>query len=783
MRLVNLLKPLDKFFVPSVTANKVSETLINRSKQSGLNELLAYMLMPDEQTVVNKDGSFMATFLYRGPDVESSTGSELDQIVASMNQALRMMDSSWMMETNLIRVSATGYPKVEYFPDPVSLMIEHERNAQYNSEEAHFDTFTYITFTHLPDKPVRKEIKDFFFESPEKNRDLEPRDLHKRFEEGLSGIIDVLTTHLRMQRIRGVELTTFLYFTITGKQQKIHVPQQTMFLDCSLADQPFVGGINPKIGQNYIRTLSLSEFPRELYPTIMEILNSMPLIFRWSLRFIPLGHKEAAEKLKDYGRSWYSKAMGLKGALRQSFGGAEHIDNKDAQEKVDEVDDAKKANENGDIRYGFLTGTIVLMHDNLEKLEHQVREFEKLLRQMGFSIINEDYNAIEAYLGSIPCHGDRNVRKYFMNSYEFSCMAPLSSIYQGEAVCPCPFYPANSPPLFYSATQGATPFRFNLHVSDVGHTMIIGPTGGGKSTLLGLIVAQHRKYQNSHVYIFDKDNSNKVTTLSLGGDYYDVGKNNAIALAPLSHLDDPEEFDWTIDFLEGLITLQKVDLTPQRKGEIRSALDTLKGGSKDTWNLSGFIDMIQNRELRQALEVYSESEVMSSLLNAHEDNINLGSFMSFEMGWLLEQSSAYYLPVIDYLFRVLYRKFKERHPALLIFEEAWLYLDNAYFAKKIKDWFKTLRKFNVSIIILSQSLKDISGKTELSMVLMESCKTKIYLPTEKMTDEAKEVYRSCGLNDQQINILGSAKPKRHYYVTYPQGNRLIDLGLSPGLSH
>ena len=43
-------------------------------------------------------------------------------------------------------------------------------------------------------------------------------------------------------------------------------------------------------------------------------------------------------------------------------------------------------------------------------------------------------------------------------------------------------------------TEGSTPFRFSLHVGDVGHTLIVGPTGAGKSVLLALMALQFRRY-------------------------------------------------------------------------------------------------------------------------------------------------------------------------------------------------------------------------------------------------------------------------------------------------
>ncbi|WP_408670033.1 helicase HerA domain-containing protein, partial [Staphylococcus aureus] len=87
-----------------------------------------------------------------------------------------------------------------------------------------------------------------------------------------------------------------------------------------------------------------------------------------------------------------------------------------------------------------------------------------------------------------------------------------------------PFYPPNSPPLMQVAS-GSTPFRLNLHVDDVGHTLIFGPTGSGKSTLLALIAAQFRRYEFAQIFAFDKGNSLLPLTLAAGGDHYEIGKD------------------------------------------------------------------------------------------------------------------------------------------------------------------------------------------------------------------------------------------------------------------
>ena len=72
-------------------------------------------------------------------------------------------------------------------------------------------------------------------------------------------------------------------------------------------------------------------------------------------------------------------------------------------------------------------------------------------------------------------------------------------------------------------TEGSTPFRFSLHVGDVGHTLIIGPTGAGKSVLLALMALQFRRYAKAQVFAFDFGGSIRAAAIAMGGDWHDLG--------------------------------------------------------------------------------------------------------------------------------------------------------------------------------------------------------------------------------------------------------------------
>ena len=143
------------------------------------------------------------------------------------------------------------------------------------------------------------------------------------------------------------------------------------------------------------------------------------------------------------------------------------------------------------------------------------------------------YRFAEAFLGSQPGNRYANIREPLINTRSLADLIPLNTVWAGSAVCPCPFYPAGSPPLMQVAS-GSTPFRLNLHSDDVGHTLIFGPTGSGKSTLLALIAAQFRRYQGAQVFAFDKGRSMLPLTLAIGGDHYDVGAGEGLTFCPLS---------------------------------------------------------------------------------------------------------------------------------------------------------------------------------------------------------------------------------------------------------
>lgn len=164
----------------------------------------------------------------------------------------------------------------------------------------------------------------------------------------------------------------------------------------------------------------------------------------------------------------------------------------------------------------------------------------------------------------------------------------------------------NAPPLFFARTEGATPFRFSLHVGDVGHTLVIGPTGAGKSVLLALMALQFRRYAGAQVFAFDFGGSIRAAALAMGGDWHDLGgalsevAAEPVALQPLALINDAAERSWAAGWIADMLAREGVTVTPDVKDHLWSALSSLASAPIGERTLTGLVVLLQSLDIKRA---------------------------------------------------------------------------------------------------------------------------------------------------------------------------------------
>ncbi len=768
---------------------------VEKKKEKGLVDLLNYAAVIDNGVITCKDGTLMAGWFFRGADNHSATANQLNHQAVHINTTLKNLGSGWMMHCDAIRTPAEKYDLDENsrFNDPVSLAIEKERKAFFSRQGNSYESLYCLVLSYQPPTSSQKKMTDMMFDDGAGGK-AKKISAHQRgqltldsFKEEVSDIEAALSQVLDLERMVGItyvdefghehineQLLSYVNRCVTGDTQPVNLPPVPMYLDAVIGRQDFFGGLTPKVGENYVIPVAIDGFPHESYPNILQILDTVGAEYRWSTRFIFLDAHEAESELNKYRKKWKQKVRGI---WDQVFKTAKGTVNTDALNMSQQAEAAINDVNSGEVAYGYYTSNLIFMGEDLAELEEIAKEVANKLKAIGFSARVETINAMEAYFGSLPGHSQENIRRPMMNTFNLSHLLPTSSIWAGEKFNPCPFYPDSSPSLMHCATHGNTPFRLNFHVGDLGHTLMLGPPGAGKSTALGISAAQFRRYENATIFAFDKGRSMLPLCKAVGGKHFDVaGEAGGLAFGPLSNVKTIQDSAWFQDWIETILKLQGVTPTPAQRTLINEAVKhCLETGSQ---SLSDLQVAIQDREIKEALAPYCIGGAFGHLLDSEEDGLDISDFNVFEIEELMGLDDKIRLPVLLYLFWRVEKALKGQ-PAMLILDEAWLMLGHPVFREKIREWLKVLRKANCIVILATQSISDAANSGILD-VLVEATATKIYLPNpEANTEESHKLYKKMGLNDREIGIISKARKKRDYYYTSANGKRLFELALGP----
>ena len=770
----------------------------HRAKDAGLADLLNYAAVVDDGVIVCKNGSFMAAWIYQGDDNSSSTEEQREMVSFHINQALAGLGNGWMMHVDAVRRPAPNYSErgVSVFSDSLYLAIDEERRRLFEGLGAMFEGYFVLTVTWFPPLLAQSKFVELMFDDDAVAPDHQARTmgLISQFKREIVSLESRLSAALKMTRLHGQKVVTeeggavthddflsWLQFCVTGLHHPVILPSNPMYLDAVIGGQELWGGVVPKIGRQFIQLVAIEGFPLESTPGILSALAELPCEYRWSSRFIFMDQHESLKHLDKFRKKWRQK---IRGFFDQVFNTNTGSINLDAAAMVGDAEAAIAEVNSGLIAAGYYTSVVVLMDEDRDRLAAAARQVEKAINRLAFAARIETINTLDAFLGSLPGHGVENVRRPLINTMNLADLLPTSSIWTGSATAPCPMYPPLSPALMHCVTVGATPFRLNLHVRDLGHTFMFGPTGAGKSTHLGIMAVQLRRYAGMSIFAFDKGMSmyplaagiRAVSKGKTGLHFTVAADDDRLAFCPLQFLETKGDRAWAMEWIDTILALNGVNTTPAQRNEIGKAIMSMHASGART--LSEFSVTIQDEAIREAIKQYTVDGSMGHLLDAELDGLLLSDFTVFEIEELMNLGEKFALPVLLYLFRRIERGLKGQ-PAAIILDEAWLMLGHPAFRAKIREWLKVMRKANCLVLMATQSLSDAANSGILD-VIVESTATKIFLPNVHARDpDTAALYHRLGLNARQIEILATAVPKRQYYYVSENGRRLYDLALGP----
>ena len=748
-----------------------------RDKNSRLADFLPWVGLIGEGVVLNKDGSFQRTARFRGPDLDSAVPAELVAVAGRLNNAFRRLGSGWAIFVEAQRHASNRYP-VSTFPDAASALVDAERKADFEEAGAHFESSYFLTFTYLPPAEDAARAESWLYEGRDQ-KGLDAREVLTGFADRTDRILRLVEAFMpECVWLDDGETLTYLHACVSTKRHRVRVPETPMYLDALLADQPLTGGLEPRLGTQHLRVLTITGFPTATTPGLLDELNRLAFPYRWSTRAVLLDKTDATKLLTKIRRQWFAKRKSIAAILKEVMTNeASALVDTDASNKAADADLALQELGADYAGIAYVTATVTVWDADPRTADEKLRLVEKVIQGRDFTAMAETINAVDAWLGSLPGHVYANVRQPPISTLNLAHMIPLSAVWAG----PERDEHFAAPPLLFGKTEGSTPFRFSLHVGDVGHTLIVGPTGAGKSVLLALMALQFRRYPGAQVFAFDFGGSIRAAALAMRGDWHDLGGGltegsaASVALQPLARVDDTAERAWAADWLLAILSRESVAVSPDVKEHIWTALTSLASAPVEERTITGLCVLLQSNDLKQALRPYCIGGAWGRLLDAESQHLGTATVQAFETEGLIGTEAA--PAVLAYLFHRIEDRL-DGSPTMIIVDEGWLALDDEGFAGQLREWLKTLRKKNASVIFATQSLSDIDGSA-IAPAIIESCQTRLLLPNERAIEpQITAIYRRFGLNDRQIEIIARAMPKRDYYCQSRRGNRLFELGLS-----
>ncbi len=751
----------------------------------GLTDLLDYFALVDDGILLLDSGTFLAGWELRGPDLSAYTFQDASALCSRIERRLHL-GAGWTIQVDQFRASAQEYSPVGNWPDAVSELIDEERRQHFRRTDgqAHYASRYFLCLTYQPPKPSK--VQDWIFDAPIKEKEMATRDL-KRFLDCVQEMDCALHANLdrekhtlvrRLKTIDGTfcDLCRYVRYAVTGEDFAFRLPDDPVFLNHLLAGDNFMPGRGPRFGDRAIRVIAVDSFPGASFAGILRELDSLPFALRFSQQAQCMDEAEAAKLHLTSSKRWkFSQVSLLRSFVNK---GTPPVSEQDhfAVEMEAEAAAAKSEAEHGRQYFVRYSAKVILLDKSAVSLSEQTEKVRTVLKHAGFGSRVETINATAAWHGSLPGHAWRDRRVSVASTTNLVHLMPLSAPFRGLEQNPSRFMPPGSAPLFYAATQGRTPFRFHLHVGDVGHTANIGPSGAGKTTLQLLTCAQFLRYPNARVYCLDKEWTAYTLTKALGGDYYDLSGDGTLRFCPLRDLDTPSDLAWANRYIEMLCAQSGLQLTPEMRNSVSRAVLYLSVGDPSMRSLSDLHMLVDDQDVKRAIEYYTvASSASGGILDGRTDALTDSHFSAFELGALYKSDQKIASAVLFYLFRKIWKNADPSRPTLVAVDEFKHAMEHPLAVKNFDDFLTEGRKLNIALMIAIQEPGKLVG-APLRDAISRECRTKIFLPNAQARAE-KEAYEVFGLNDLDLAYITDAQPCQDYYATSPEGKRMIDLEL------
>ncbi len=716
------------------------------------SEFIPYQYHWDKETIVTKKKEFLQVIRLDGFSFETADDEDVDMKKMVRNSLLKSMaDGSFAVWFHTIRLRQGAYPAGRQ-PAGFAAQLDKEWHKKHDNKDSYVNEL-YITVVRMADTKGVAKIEHYLKKASEaasKTTQINAmKNMHKEVSEATSRLVStlkdygarVLTTY---ENEHGVfsEPMEFLSKIINGGFSH---PMRAVATDLSSylpINRLYFGDTAIEISggrhKRFAGIISIREYSPATAAGLLDGFLQLPFEF------------VMAQSYKFANRS--SKIMAMQ--IRQN----RMINAQDkAISQIAEISDALDMATSGHVAFGGHQLSVICFEESLPALERAVSMALAELVNIGINPAREKFMLEQAFWASLPANFEFITRASDISTMNLAGFASLHNYPTGKIDGN---HWGNAVTVF--DTSSGTPFFFNFHVRDVGHTTIIGPTGSGKTVLLNFLCAQAQKF-NCRIFFFDKDRGAEIFMRAIGGKYSIIEPGDNCGFNPLQLPDTAENRTFIGEWLRTLVTTNDEPFSADDMDRISDAVvGNYKLAKKDRIlrNIAPFFGMEGPGTIAGRLKMWHSGGAYSGLFDNERDMIDFatGSSFGFEMGEVLRERASL-APVLLYLFHRINLAL-DGTPTIIVLDEAWALIDNKIFASRIRDWLKTLRKLNGMVVFATQSVED-AANSAISETLIQQTATQIFLPNPKATDAYRTSFM---VTDREFNLLKTTDPGSRFFL-------------------